>query len=62
MTPIEIRKENARREREEARARDREEARQRRRALPPRQPAPAEHRAKLDEIKARLAKKGPIEP
>jgi hypothetical protein len=51
MTPLEIRKENARREREERR--------KQRNTLPPRQPAPAEHRAKLEEIRKRIEGKKP---
>jgi hypothetical protein len=47
MTPIEIRKENARREREERR--------KQRNTLPPRQPAPASAKEEIARIKAELA-------
>ena len=49
MTPLEVMKENQRREREARRAA--------RGKLPPRQPAPSEHKAKLDEVRARCASK-----
>jgi hypothetical protein len=47
MTPLEIRKENARREREEQR--------KTRGKLPPRQPAPASALGEIERIKAELA-------
>lgn len=49
MTSLEIRQENARREREERR--------KARGKLPQRQPVPAEHKARLDEIRERIARK-----